>query len=127
MVLLYLYTTPDFGKISSLTLAFHFIHAHDTNPPPPQVFIDALRTYEPPLMDRDRLAGFIREVFWNIDALTAHHRRMLDQLFARQREQHPVILSVADIVLDSESFWFFHGMYDVAVRWYGRGVLINAM
>jgi hypothetical protein len=118
----------DFGKIPPLPSPFYFTYTHDTDiSPPPQVFIDALRTYEPPLMDRDRLAGFIREVFWNIDALTAHHRRMLDQLFARQREQHPVILSVADIVLDSESFWFFHGMYDVAVRWYGRGVLINAM
>jgi RHO1 GDP-GTP exchange protein 1/2 len=51
-------------------------------------------------MDRDRLQRFIREVFWNIDAVTAHHQRMLDRLFARQREQHPVVLSITDIILD---------------------------
>jgi hypothetical protein len=36
----------------------------------------------------------------------AHHQRMLWSLFARQRDQHPFIQSVADIILDSRSpFW----------------------
>jgi hypothetical protein len=54
-------------------------------------------------MAKERLPGFIREVFWNIDEITAHHRRMLDELFKRQREEHPVVLSVSDIILDSKS------------------------
>jgi RHO1 GDP-GTP exchange protein 1/2 len=57
--------------------------------------------HEPAIMREDRLRGFIQEVFYNIDAITAHHQRMLNALFERQREQHPLVHSIADIVLDS--------------------------
>jgi hypothetical protein len=43
------------------------------------------------------------EVFWNLHDILTHHQRMLGSLFARQREQHPLVQSVADIVLDSKS------------------------
>lgn len=47
------------------------------------------------------MKGFIKEVFGNLPTILAHHERMLGSLFARQRDQHPLIQSIADIVLDS--------------------------
>jgi hypothetical protein len=43
----------------------------------------------------------VSEVFWNLNEILAHHKRMLRYLFARQRDQHPIVQSVADIILDS--------------------------
>jgi hypothetical protein len=51
----------------------------------------------------DRLSGFISDVFWNIDRILSRHKRMLSELFERQRDQHPLIQSIADIVLDGTS------------------------
>lgn len=65
-----------------------------------EVFVDPLVNTSP--MAQDRVKGFVSEVFYNLDQILIHHRRMLDALFARQREQHPLMQSVADIVLDSE-------------------------
>ena len=48
-----------------------------------------------------RVKTFIGEVFFNLDEILAHHQRMLAALFARQRDQFPLVQSVADIVLDS--------------------------
>lgn len=48
-----------------------------------------------------RLAGFISEVFANLDKIQAHHQQLRDALFARQREQHPLVQSIADIILAS--------------------------
>ena len=66
-----------------------------------EVFVDPLVNTSP--VPQERLKGFVSEVFYNLNKILVHHRRMLDALFARQREQHPLIQSVADIVLDSES------------------------
>jgi hypothetical protein len=50
---------------------------------------------------------FVSEVFWNLNEILAHHQRMLGSLFARQRDQHPIVQSVADIILDSRlSSWY---------------------
>jgi RHO1 GDP-GTP exchange protein 1/2 len=49
------------------------------------------------------MQNFITDVFWNMDQILAYHRRMLSEFFERQREQHPLVQSVADIVLDSTS------------------------
>jgi hypothetical protein len=43
---------------------------------------------------------FISEVFWNLGKLLEHHQRMLASLLTRQRDQHPLVQSVADIILD---------------------------
>ncbi len=48
-----------------------------------------------------RVKNFIREVFFNFDEILQHHQKMLTALFARQREQHPWVMTVADIILDS--------------------------
>lgn len=67
-----------------------------------QVFVTPLLVADPPVMTSDRVRGFISEVFCNLEAISGHHHRMLAALFARQREQHPLIQSVSDIVLDSK-------------------------
>jgi len=66
------------------------------------VFIEGLRTAEPPIIREPRLSEHINEVFGNLRDILFHHKRMLAALFARQRDQHPLIQSVADIILDSK-------------------------
>jgi hypothetical protein len=68
-----------------------------------QVFMKPLRDASPPVISHDRLPSFMSEVFWNLYDILTHDQRMLGSLFARQREQHPIVQSVADIILDSES------------------------
>ncbi|THH20762.1 hypothetical protein EW146_g670 [Bondarzewia mesenterica] len=65
------------------------------------VFLDPLRNAQPEVIPNERIKGFISEVFWNLGSIRAHHQRMLGSLFARQREQHPLISSLADIILDN--------------------------
>lgn len=65
-----------------------------------------MRQASPPILPSERLDGFLREVFWNVDLILAHHQRMLGSLFDRQREQHPILLSIGDLVLDSGSASF---------------------
>lgn len=67
------------------------------------MFIQPLREANPPVIKPDKLSGFLSEVFWNINEILDHHQRMLTKLFERQREQHPLVQSVADIILDSKS------------------------
>lgn len=52
-------------------------------------------------MAEEKRKIFVSEVFWNVNDILSHHKRMLRSLFARQRDQHPLIQSVADIILDS--------------------------
>lgn len=65
-----------------------------------QVFLDPLINTSP--IPQARLHPFVEEVFFNLDQIVAHHQRMLGALFERQREQHPLLQSVADIILDSK-------------------------
>lgn len=72
------------------------------NLPHSQVFIKALMEADPPVITpATRLRTFRNEVFQNITDILARHRISLASLFERQREQHPLISSVADIELDS--------------------------
>jgi hypothetical protein len=68
----------------------------------PQVFIEPLKFANPPVIAPDKLRPFVHEVFWNLDQISVHHERMLAALFERQLDQHPVVQSVTDIVLESE-------------------------
>ncbi|KAI9060664.1 hypothetical protein FKP32DRAFT_1613628 [Trametes sanguinea] len=63
-----------------------------------------------------RVKGFIQEVFFNIDAILAHHQRLLAALFARQREQHPLIQSLSDIILDNSLL--FRNDYEDYIKHY---------
>lgn len=63
--------------------------------------MNPLRNASPPVISPERLPGFLSEVFWNLRDILVHHQRMLGELFVRQRDQHPLIQSVTDIILDS--------------------------
>ncbi|KAL7279187.1 hypothetical protein ACG7TL_007027 [Trametes sanguinea] len=78
------------------------------------VFVDPLvATLAVP---QHRVKGFIQEVFFNIDAILAHHQRLLAALFARQREQHPLIQSLSDIILDNSLL--FRNDYEAYIKHY---------
>jgi RHO1 GDP-GTP exchange protein 1/2 len=66
-----------------------------------KVFIDQLRAATPPIIPEPDLKNFIHKVFGNIHEILVYHQQILAALYARQREQHPLILSVADIFLQS--------------------------
>lgn len=65
----------------------------------------------PPILREPRLSAFINEVFGNLAEIVTYHQRLLAALFARQREQHPLIQSVADIFLDSKSPFYVFACY----------------
>jgi hypothetical protein len=68
----------------------------------------------PPIIPVDRIQNFITEVFWNLGAILAHHQRLVAALFERQRDQHPVISSVSDIIL--EAVLAFRDDYDSYIK-----------
>ncbi|KAI6011778.1 hypothetical protein EDC04DRAFT_2958410 [Pisolithus marmoratus] len=74
-----------------------------------EVFVERLKSASPPVISpAERLQTFLSTVFWNLEQITAHHDRLLEALFARQREQHPLVQSVWDLILDS----FFRSKLD---------------
>ncbi|KAG6901527.1 hypothetical protein C0995_010826, partial [Termitomyces sp. Mi166 len=58
------------------------------------MYIIPLRTAEPPIIPRDRLEGFIHDVFHNLRKLYDHHDYLLKEFHRIQREQHPIIGSI---------------------------------
>jgi hypothetical protein len=62
------------------------------------MFITPLREADPSIIPRDRLPQFLNEVFSNIQDITLHHQRLVDQLHYIQREHHPRIPSVTAAV-----------------------------
>ncbi|KAF7424638.1 hypothetical protein PC9H_009946 [Pleurotus ostreatus] len=65
------------------------------------IFIHGLRAADPPIIEGGSLESFISEVFYNGNNIIDHHQRMLAALFARQRDQHPLIQSIADVILEA--------------------------
>ena len=69
------------------------------------VFVTSAQVFVEPLRRGNVIKGdveeFIHEVFWNLHEVLTFHQRMLAALFARQRDQHPLIQSVSDIILES--------------------------
>ncbi|KAJ3783008.1 hypothetical protein GGU11DRAFT_848965 [Lentinula aff. detonsa] len=82
------------------------------------VYITPLMDSQPPIIQPNRLQGFISEVFGNFSQILAHHQRMLGDLFARQRDQHPLIQSIADIVLDTTLKNDFRSAYETYIKHY---------
>ncbi|KIJ14322.1 hypothetical protein PAXINDRAFT_163479 [Paxillus involutus ATCC 200175] len=67
-----------------------------------EVFIEPLESASPSIIgDANRSQNFLSTVFWNLDQICARHEQMLAALFERQREQHPLVHSVADIILEA--------------------------
>ncbi|KAJ7756435.1 hypothetical protein DFH07DRAFT_820553 [Mycena maculata] len=83
-----------------------------------EVFIDRLRSADPPVIRESFLNKFIYEVFGNLDQIIAHHQYMLAALFARQREQHPLVQSLSDIILDTALKEEFRTSYEVYIKNY---------
>ncbi|KAL4063545.1 hypothetical protein V8B97DRAFT_1991199 [Scleroderma yunnanense] len=82
-----------------------------------EVFIERLRSAAPPVISPgERLQKFLSEVFWNLDEIIAHHERLLAALFDRQREQHPLVQSVSDVILNS--FFLFKADYESYIEHY---------
>ncbi|KAK2464009.1 hypothetical protein APHAL10511_003953 [Amanita phalloides] len=65
------------------------------------LFVQSIRSSEPPLIHSDRLDVFLRDVFCNFAELHAHHRRLLDKLHEIQRDEHPRIRSITAALLDA--------------------------
>ncbi|KAF9468071.1 hypothetical protein BDZ94DRAFT_1209777 [Collybia nuda] len=83
-----------------------------------EVFIAGLRNSSPPIISQSRLPKFVDEVFGNLSQIVAHHQRMLGALFSRQREQHPLVLSISDIILDTVLKSDFRSSYEVYIKNY---------
>ena len=67
----------------------------------PQMYVRPLRAMDPPIIPRERMDTFIGDVFHNFGELHGHHKRLLDQLFEVQREEHPIIRSVTAAMYDA--------------------------
>ena len=57
------------------------------------MYIQPLRSIDPPIIPHERLEPFIRDAFRGFGELYAHHRSLSEQLFEIQREQYPIIRS----------------------------------
>lgn len=56
---------------------------------------------DPPIITPEtRLRVFRNEIYQNITDILALHRSLLASLFVRQKDQHPLVSSIADIELD---------------------------
>lgn len=66
-----------------------------------QLFIRPLRNANPPIIRSSEIDEFIDEVFGNILDLRETNRRLLEQIYVRQREQSPVIQGIGDIFLEA--------------------------
>ena len=65
------------------------------------MYITPLRNAEPPIIPRERLEQFIRDVYHNYDELYEHHRRLCEKFQEIQREQHPTIRTITAALFDA--------------------------
>ncbi|CAG7852613.1 Rho1 guanine nucleotide exchange factor 1 [Serendipita indica DSM 11827] len=63
--------------------------------------LEIMRDATPPIIQNDRLHNFVSEVFWNFEPILEHHQRLLGALYERQREQHPIIQSLSDLIMEA--------------------------
>ena len=74
-----------------------------------KVFIDQLQLATPPIMSVPNLNNFTHKVFGNLHEILVYHKQILAALYDRQRKEHPLILTIADIFLDGKSLLSFLG------------------
>ncbi|KAF8141438.1 CNH domain-containing protein [Boletus edulis] len=65
------------------------------------MYVQPLRTQDPPIIPRERMENFITDVFHNFTGIYGHHRKLLDQLHEIQREEHPTIKSITAAIFDA--------------------------
>ncbi|KXN84722.1 Rho1 guanine nucleotide exchange factor 3 [Leucoagaricus sp. SymC.cos] len=83
-----------------------------------QLFIDGLRSARPEIMPKTQLSSFIIDVFSNIQEILDLHRQLLNALFERQREQHPLLQTIGDIILDKTIRTEFRSAYESYIMHY---------
>ena len=69
------------------------------------LFIRPICTIAPPIINRERTSEFIQAVFYNINELLEYNRKLLDDLHAMQREEHPFVRSISVPMLDAALNW----------------------
>ncbi|KIL67598.1 hypothetical protein M378DRAFT_9368 [Amanita muscaria Koide BX008] len=82
------------------------------------LFINGLRNATQPIIMLSNLQDFIDKVFANLSAILEHHDRMLAALFQRQRDQHPLVQSVSDIIFDTVLRTEFRSDYEAYIKHY---------
>lgn len=70
-----------------------------------QLFVTAIREARPPVIGAERMEPFITEVFGNYREILAIHENLLARFCKRQRDQHPCIASVTDLIFDALLQW----------------------
>lgn len=69
------------------------------------VFVTSLREADVPIIERSRLEIFLDDAFHNYRSLLEVHQRLLENLEARQLEQHPNFGMISDLILDAALNW----------------------
>ncbi|KAG6381762.1 hypothetical protein JVT61DRAFT_368 [Boletus reticuloceps] len=65
------------------------------------MYVQPLRTQDPPIIPRERMENFLTDVFHNFTGIYGHHRKLLNQLHEIQREEHPTIKSITAAIFDA--------------------------
>ncbi|KAI0264429.1 hypothetical protein BC834DRAFT_826441 [Gloeopeniophorella convolvens] len=63
------------------------------------VYVAPMLDPQQDIIEKSRRSTVVTQVFGGLDTILTHHRRMLAALFERQREQHPLVQSVTDVIL----------------------------
>ncbi|TFK28142.1 hypothetical protein FA15DRAFT_665628 [Coprinopsis marcescibilis] len=82
------------------------------------IFIHGLFKAQPPVIPEHQISAFVNDVFGNLHEILLHHRTMLGALFARQRDDHPLINSIADVVLETALKPEFRDAYEKYIKHY---------
>ncbi|ORX37372.1 Dbl homology domain-containing protein [Kockovaella imperatae] len=70
------------------------------------LFVDKLRMAENgPIVERSRVEIFLDDAFHNYRSLLEVHQNLLENLQARQLEQHPQVGAIGDLLLDAALNW----------------------
>ncbi|EKM81602.1 hypothetical protein AGABI1DRAFT_54457, partial [Agaricus bisporus var. burnettii JB137-S8] len=65
------------------------------------MYVDPLRSANPPIIPGNRLEQFINDVFHNYWDIFSHHRRLMEKLHEIQREHHPCVQSITAAMFDA--------------------------
>ena len=69
------------------------------------MYVDALRSANPPIIPHERLSSFLHDTYHNYAELLGHHRKLLERLHEIQREEHPMIRTITAPIMDAALNW----------------------
>lgn len=71
-----------------------------------QHFVEPIKTADPAIIAPSaRLDHFIRVAFSDVARVLERNRALLERMRVRQREQHPIVMAIGDVVLDAALEW----------------------